>query len=229
MKEKLQLSAHHILTALPAHKLFSCWLYILKYLITWSWNTLHYLEPSYEQYGDRHTQRQTHTHTREHAPSKRLVKCSNIQQQCLFTLTEADIDMVVRGKTADGTKFCFHCRHRTGKRKFPCLRLGRYWGFQHLDRQMPGQLLRADGSFDSLILQFLVTSSLGRANTTPSVYWWAESSLLGGSHCLVKCTPRDRFTVSNACEQTGVAGLVSTASESSASLCPCYVGDWEQQ
>lgn len=42
----------------------------------------------------------------------------------------------------------------------------RDWGytevFQHPDRQMPGQLLRADGSFDSLILQFLVTPVLER-------------------------------------------------------------------
>lgn len=45
-------------------------------------------------------------------------------------------------------------------KKFLGLRLGLYWGFQHPDRQTPGQLLRADGSFDSLI--------------SPS-FWWLHS------------------------------------------------------
>lgn len=48
----------------------------------------------------------------------------------------------------------FHPQKENRKnKKFLCPRWRLYWGFQHPDRQMPGQLLRADGSFDSLISQ----------------------------------------------------------------------------
>lgn len=125
---------------------------------------------------------------------------------------------LVRSKVADGTNFCFHGRHRTGTRKFPCLRLGLYWGFQQLDRQMPGQLLRADGSFDSFMLQFLVISVLGRSTwhhlftdeqnphyqQVVTAEWNANQE--AGSPFLMPVS------------KLGLANLASTASESTASL-----------
>lgn len=69
------------------------------------------------------------------------------------------------------------------KNKFQCPRLGLCWGFQHPDRQMPGQLQKADGSFDSRISQFLVTPSLGQPVSAHLAANGQESSLPAGSHC----------------------------------------------